>query len=67
MIVGVLQGRLSEPVNKKMQEFIDKDRIIKNKYEFKFPDNWLKSHKSIMNVDAGGVKANTTYEINLIE
>jgi hypothetical protein len=63
-----IEGELkSSETNKKMQEFIDKDRIIKNKYEFKFPENWLKSHKSIMNVDAGGVKANTTYDINLVE
>lgn len=63
-----IEGELkSSETNKKMQDFIDKDRIIKNKYEFKFPDSWLKSHKSIMNVDSGGVKVNTTYEINLIE
>lgn len=63
-----IEGELkSAETNKKMQEFIDKDRVIKNKYEFKFPDNWLRSHKSIMNVDSGGVKVNTTYEINLIE
>ena len=63
-----IEGELkSADTNKKMQEFIDKDRIIKNKYEFKSPGNWLNSHKSIMNVDGGGVKVNTTYEINLIE
>jgi hypothetical protein len=63
-----IEGELkSSETNKKMQEFIDKDRIIKNTYGFKFPENWLKSHKSIMNVDSGGVKVNTTYEINLIE
>ncbi len=63
-----IEGELkSAETNKKMQEFIDRDRVIKNKYEFKLPDNWLMSHQSIMNVNSGGVKVNTTYEINLIE
>lgn len=63
-----IEGELkSDETNKKMQEFIGKDRIIKNTYEFKSPANWLISHKSIMNVGGGDVKVNTTYEINLIE
>lgn len=63
-----IEGELkSTETNKRMQEFINKDRIIKNTYEFKYPDNWLTSHKSIMSSDGGGVKVNTTYEINLIE
>ncbi len=63
-----IEGELkSTETNKKMQEFINKDRIIKNTYEFKYPDNWLTSHKSIMSSDAGGVKVNTIHEINLIE
>jgi hypothetical protein len=53
--------------NKRLREFIEKDRIIKNTYQFKYPENWLVSHKSIMKAGGGNVNVNTTYEINLIE
>jgi len=50
----------------RLREFIEKDRIIKNTYEFQLPENWLISHKSIVNV-GGYASFNNTYEINLIK
>jgi hypothetical protein len=63
-----IEGELKcAETDERMREFIGKDRIIKNTYKFKYPENWLISYKSIMNAGGEYVSVNTSYEINLIE